>query len=117
MKQSRCSSALQRRVVARVDRLRQKPFLVIGPELADIGIGLDRRVDQLAVLLLAAADIDVADDITEMVEMEGPARAVGQRDGTKRRDQLGLVVGLAAGFFERRLGDHALYNRAGGVKA
>src|ERR671938_297065 len=71
------SSALYGRVVARIDRLRQEPFLVIGPKLTDIGIGLDRRVDQLAVLFLAPPDVDVADDIAEMVEMERPARAVG----------------------------------------
>ena len=38
------------RVVARVDRLRQEPLLVVRPELAHLGIGLDGRVDQLAAL-------------------------------------------------------------------
>src|SRR5215831_15559684 len=47
-------SALERRIVPRVDRLRQEPFLVEGPELADVLIGLDRHIDQLAVFALAA---------------------------------------------------------------
>ena len=73
-------SALQRRIVARVDRLRQEPLLVVGPELADVRVGLDRRVDELAVLALAAADVEVADDVAEMVEVERPARRVGEAD-------------------------------------
>src|SRR6516165_953107 len=35
------TSPLQRRKIAQVDRLRQILLLVIGPELADIGVGLD----------------------------------------------------------------------------
>src|SRR5215510_7230922 len=46
--------ALQRRIVARVDRLGQEPLLVEGPELADVLVGLDRRVDELAAFALAA---------------------------------------------------------------
>src|SRR5258708_1179838 len=54
-------SALQRRIIPRVDRLRQEPLLVVGPELADVLVGLDRRVDELASLALAAPDVEVAD--------------------------------------------------------
>src|SRR6476659_3297595 len=61
-------SALQRRVVARVDRLRQEPLRVIGPELADLGIGLDGNVHQLAVLLFNAPDIIIEDDVAVVVE-------------------------------------------------
>src|SRR6187401_3507849 len=52
-----------RRIVARVDRARQKILLWVGPELAHVRVGLDHRVDQLAVLLLAAADEHLTDHI------------------------------------------------------
>src|SRR5262249_29636671 len=42
---------LCRRVVARIDRVLQEFVLVVGPELADVGIGLDHRVDVAPVLL------------------------------------------------------------------
>src|SRR5205085_7760952 len=71
-------SGLQWRVVARINRLGKEPFLFIGPELADIRIGLDRRIDQLPILLLATADINVADDIAEMIEVERTARRIRQ---------------------------------------
>src|SRR5262249_24380861 len=59
---------LGRRVVARIDRVLQEFVLVVGPELADVGIGLDHRVDVAPVLLLDLADIDVTDDVAELVE-------------------------------------------------
>src|SRR5262245_50769114 len=49
-------SALERRIVARVHGLREEPLLVVGPELADLWIRLDRGVDQPVALALAAAD-------------------------------------------------------------
>src|SRR5215471_3540109 len=42
------ASRLERREVARIDGLFEKLLLVIRPELADVGIGLDRFVDELA---------------------------------------------------------------------
>src|SRR6516165_1959483 len=42
------SSTLQRRKIARIDRLREKLLLVISPELTHILVGLHRLVDQLA---------------------------------------------------------------------
>src|SRR6185312_1593774 len=41
-------SALQRRIVARIYRLFQEPLLVERPELADVRIGLDGVLRQLA---------------------------------------------------------------------
>src|SRR5215471_7439929 len=35
------TSALQRRIIPRVDGLREKPLLVVGPELAHVLVGLD----------------------------------------------------------------------------
>src|SRR5437870_5193969 len=43
---------LGRRIVARIHRAGQEFLLVVVPELADRGIGLDHRVDQLAILAL-----------------------------------------------------------------
>src|SRR4030095_5396451 len=59
----RVSSALQRGIVARVDGLGEKPLLVVGPELTHLGIGLDRRVDQLVTLLLHPANVEAADHV------------------------------------------------------
>src|SRR5215831_8093452 len=110
-------SAFQRRIIARIDRLGEEPLFVIGPELADVAIGLDDDVDQLVTFSLAAADEDVADDIAEMVEMESTARRVGQRDGPQRLDERFFVVGTATGCFERSLGDHPIDVKAGGGDA
>src|SRR5665213_3807120 len=44
-------SAFYRRVVARVHRLRQELLLVVGPELADVVVGLDRLVPELEAVL------------------------------------------------------------------
>src|SRR4030095_12158321 len=48
--------ALQGRIVTRVHRLGQEPLLVVGPELAHLGVRLDRGVDEAGALPLAAAD-------------------------------------------------------------
>src|SRR4030081_3376955 len=67
----RCSAAqaellLQvfcRRIVARVDRVFEECGLVIGPELADIRVGLDDGVDQPPVFPGNFSDVNVADGI------------------------------------------------------
>src|SRR5262245_32571988 len=41
-------SRLERGIVARVDRLRQEPLLVVRPELAHFRVRLDHGVDELA---------------------------------------------------------------------
>src|SRR5262249_41144683 len=51
---------LGRWIVARVDRVLQEGGLVIGPELADVRIGLDDGVDQPSVNLGHLADVDIA---------------------------------------------------------
>src|SRR5215470_9228764 len=56
---------LRRRVIARIDRIGQEFFLFVGPELADVGVALDHRIDELPVLALAFANEDVADDVAE----------------------------------------------------
>src|SRR5262249_50041424 len=59
--------------LAIVDRMLEELARVIGPELADVGIGLDHGVDELAALLLHLADVDVADHVAVLVEAHRPA--------------------------------------------
>src|SRR5262245_40317007 len=79
-------SALQGRIVTRVHRLGEEPLLVVRPELADLGIRLDRRVDELVALALGAPDVERAHDVAEAIEGERAARRVGQRHGAQRLD-------------------------------
>ena len=60
--------------IPREHRLLQKPLRISGPELADVVVRLDGLVDQLAVLLLNAPEIDVDDDVAVIVEADGTAR-------------------------------------------
>src|SRR6266513_6228296 len=113
----RPASALQRRVIARIDRLGQKPLLVIGPELAHVPIGLDRRVDQLVALPVAPPDVEIADDVAEAVEVKRPARGIGERHAAQGPDQRLLVLGLPARLLERGLRDHAVDVETGGIEA
>src|SRR2546426_8726512 len=99
-------SRLEGRIVARVDWLRQEPLLVVGPELADLGIGLDRRVDELVALPLASPDVEAPHHVAEAVERKRPAGRVGERHGAQGSVQRVLVVGLSAGLLQRGLGDH-----------
>src|SRR5713101_7274445 len=110
-------SALQRRIVARVHRLRQEPLLVVGPELADLGIRLDRGVDEAIALPLAPPDVVGAHHVAEPVEGEGAARRVGQGDASQGLDEGFPVVRLAAGLLQRRLRDLAVDVEAGRVEA
>src|ERR1700730_12538687 len=64
----------RQRIVARVDRVLEKRFLVVGPELTDVRIGLDHRVDELAVVLFALEDEDVADHVAILIEFDRAAR-------------------------------------------
>src|ERR1700730_16789567 len=58
---------LRRRPVARIHRVLQELLGLVGPELADVGIGMDDPVDQPAVLALDLADLDVADDVAVLI--------------------------------------------------
>src|ERR1700733_663313 len=61
-------SRLQRRIVARIGRLREILRLVVRPELAHILVGLLRDVGELVALLDDLADIHGADGVAEIVE-------------------------------------------------
>src|SRR5436190_17676535 len=73
-------SALQRRIVTRVDGLGEEPLLVVRPELAHLRIGLDRRVDELVGLFLDPADVEAPHDVAEVIEGERAARRGRERD-------------------------------------
>src|SRR5215470_8557350 len=80
-------SRAKRRIVARVHRLRQEPLLLVGPELAHLLVRLDRRVDELVALLLALPDVEAPDHVADVIEREGSARRVGERDAAERPDE------------------------------
>src|SRR5580658_2222667 len=68
------------REVAAINRLLQELILPIGPELADIRIGLDHGVPQLRLViaekrhLLDLADVDILDRVAHIVERHRSAR-------------------------------------------
>src|SRR4029079_3268777 len=97
-------SALERRVVARVDRLLEELLLVLGPELADVFVGLDGLVPILETVfgafLAKLADVEVSDHVAEVIEFDGATWRVGQLDRAHRGHQLGLVAGVTAERFE-----------------
>src|SRR4029453_3869758 len=69
---------LRRRIVTSVDLIGQEALLVVGPELADIRVGLDHGVDELSAFALALADEDVADHVAIAVEADRATRRVDQ---------------------------------------
>src|SRR6185437_12347068 len=73
------SSRFERRVVARIDGLLEELLLVVGPELAHVMVRLDRLIDQLAVRLFEMANVEIADHVAEMVELDRATRRVGER--------------------------------------
>src|SRR5262249_32266985 len=83
-------------IVARVNRIGQERFLVVGPKLGDSGIGLDEGIHQLAILPLAPADEDVTDHIADMIELYGATPSVGERHRVQGFGELLAVVDLAA---------------------
>src|SRR5215212_2538215 len=93
---------LGRRVVARIDRLLQELRRRVGPELADLGVGLDGGVDEVAPFSLAAAHEHRADDVAALVEGDRAARRVFERQAVQRLAERLLVVRLA-GLRERGL--------------
>src|SRR5262245_9144944 len=89
-------SRFQRRIITRVHRLSEEPLLVVRPELAHLRVRLDRGVDQLVALALAAPDVEAPDDVAQVIERERPARRVDERHPTQRLDERLTVVGLSA---------------------
>src|SRR5579883_2621802 len=92
-----------RRIVARVDGIGEKFLYVVGPELADVRVALDHRVNQLSALPLAFADEDVAYHVAKMVELHRPARSVGERDLMKSLGECAAIIGPGRKLRNRRL--------------
>src|SRR5579862_3941856 len=101
------STLRQRRIVARIDRVGEEFLFRPGPELADVLVGVDCLVPELepvfGALLSQAPDIDVADHVVEMIELERPARGVDETDRFKRRHELFSVAGVGAGGLQARV--------------
>src|SRR5262249_4675922 len=79
-----------------VDRVLEELVGIVGPELADVRIGLDHRIDQLAALLLDLADIDVTDHVAVFVEAHRTAAGFDLVARAQRGLQRVLVLDLAA---------------------
>src|SRR5262249_35476783 len=80
------------------------------PELRDGGEGLDHGIGELAVPLLDLPDVDVLDGAAVAVELDRPARRVGNLHLPERGQEPGPVLDVAAHRLDRP-GDPA----AGGV--
>src|SRR5262245_3524976 len=108
---------LRRRIVARIDRLRQEALLVISPELADIRVGLDDGVDELSAFALALADEDITNNVAEAVEANRAARRVEQRYVVQRFRKCLAIIGLAADLLDGSLDTLAGDVHAGRIAA
>src|ERR1700689_2971311 len=88
------SALRQRRIVARIYRMRQILLLRPIPELADVLVGLDGLVPEFQAVFGAfgadAADVEIADDVAEVVELERAARRVGEAHRLERGHELFL---------------------------
>src|SRR5216684_3705193 len=92
-----CSLRLQvfrGREISRVHRVLEELLGLVGPELADVRIGLDHAVHQPAVLALDLADVDVADDVAVAVELHRAAAGV-HFDAANRFHEGLLVLDVA----------------------
>src|SRR5215831_436704 len=91
------------------------------PELTHILIGLDGLVPELEPVLGSfpadAANVDIADDIVEVIELDRPARRVGQIHALESRQKLFLVAGVTAGRLKARIDDLAVDIEAGRIEA
>src|SRR2546423_9971205 len=95
---------------AAVDGLLQVLRRVVGIELGDLGIGLDRDVPELSARsLLDLADVDVEDGVSVRVELLRPEGRMGHGDALDRLQEEGLVGHIAVdlrhgggGAFRRR---------------
>src|SRR5579875_2063283 len=106
-----------RREVARKDRLLNRFGGIIGPELADLRIGLDDRVDKLAVHARDLADVDVEDRGAVLIESDRPDRAVREAHILHCLEEGRRVVRAAAGGLERLLDDEQRRIGTRGIEA
>src|SRR5215467_5147533 len=99
------------REVAIVDRLRKELVLAVGPELADLGIGLDHAVPEFVLvvaehfLLLDLLDVDVFDRVTIFIELDRAARRI-KFDAGHDFDELFWSRIFSAGLLDRLVDPH-----------
>src|SRR5215470_13690945 len=89
--------------LAVVNRVLEEFVRIVGPELADVGIGLHHGIDVATVFLLDPPDVDVADDIAVFVEPHWAARSICDLVLAQRLDQRLLVLDLGVDRLERGL--------------
>src|SRR6266508_5498270 len=106
-----------RRVVARIDGILQELVLLISPELAHVGIGLDDRVDVSAALLLDLADVGVSDHVAQFIEAHRAADRVRSLRLFQRLHESRLVLDLAADRLDRRFQHFTAEVGFGGIDA
>src|SRR5689334_16816720 len=99
----------QRRIIARIDRMREILLFRPSPELTDVLIGLDGLVPELQPIFGAVGpktpDVESPDDIAEVIKFERPARSIGQIDGFQRGHELVPIASVAARCFQRGIDD------------
>src|SRR5262249_12339333 len=109
-----------RRIIARVDRVREKLLFGPGPELADVLVGLDRLVPELEAVFgpLGAdtTDVDGTDDVAEMIELDRSARGIAKIDRSPRVHELLLIVALAVDRLERGIDHLAIHVNPGSIE-
>src|ERR1017187_7328225 len=99
------------REVAVVNRLREELLLAVGPELADLRIGLDHGVPELVLvvaehlLLLDLLDVDVLDRVAHVVEFDRTTRSV-ELDALHDLDERFRTGIFAAGLLYRLVEPH-----------
>src|SRR5262245_54397537 len=82
--------------VAIVDGLLQELVGRVFPELRDVGVGVDHGVPQLPALLLDLPEVDVLDRVAVTVELDGPARGVGNLHLAERDQESVPVLDITA---------------------
>src|SRR5689334_16206769 len=97
----------QRRIIARIDWMREILLFRPVPELTDVLIRLDGLVPEFQPIFGAFGpnppDVESTDDVAEVIKFERTARSIGQVDRFQRGHELVLVARVAAGGFQRRI--------------
>src|SRR5882724_7654479 len=109
------SALCARRVVPRVDRVLQKVLGLEGPELRDVGEGMNHAVLELAAHALDLTHVDVLDRVAVVVEAHRPAGSVGEIHAAHGGEELLAVLDVATRGLEGCLESEAAHVAALGV--
>src|SRR5215469_7242331 len=94
----------QRRIIARINWMREILLFRPGPELTNVLIGLDSLVPKLQPIFGAfganAPNVESPDHVAEVVEFQRAARRIGQIDRPQRAHEFVLVARVAACRFQ-----------------